>query len=62
MVKRPGLMDSTHFDVSERKNYELVRSQQLMAQMSNMKTAERDKKITVLPRREKFLQVTGPSF
>ena len=39
MVKRPGLMDSTHFDVSERKNYELVRSQQLMAQMSNMKNS-----------------------
>ena len=29
--KRPGLMDSTHFEVSERKNYQLVKSQQLMA-------------------------------
>lgn len=55
--KRPGLTDATHtFDVSERKTVNVARSQQLMAQMSNMKQAEGDKKDAVLPRREKLLQ------
>lgn len=35
--KHPGVMDSTHLDASERKNYELTRSQQLLVQSSNMR-------------------------